>query len=125
MKHLLITACAVGLSACASMPSGSYPSPGTGTQAETLWGRAVARYSDRQHAALEYAIKCDADLVPQIKPCDVVVDELAEIDDLGAAVQNDGEQALLRQDLPRLNAAIRDLDAVADELSYTMQRSSP
>ena len=125
MKYHLVTASALALSACVSMPPDPSPLGGASTQAETLWGRAVARYSDRQHAALEYAIKCDADLAPQIKPCDVVVDELAEIDDLGAAVQNDGEQALLRQDLPRLNAAIRDLDAVADELSSAMQRRIP
>jgi hypothetical protein len=118
-KHCLVLL--VGLSACADLPKDFPNSTGSSTPPETLWGRAVARYSERQHAALDYAIQCDADLVAQIKPCDVVVDELADLDDLGAAVQRDGEQALLRQDLTRLNEVIRDLDAVGDELTIAMR----
>lgn len=121
MKKLMAVALALAVSACVNLPPDFPNSTGAGTQSETLWGRAVARYSERQHAALEYAIKCDAALSQDIQPCDVVVDELADIDDLGAAVQKDGEAALLRQDLPRLNEAIRDLDAVGDELTLAMR----
>jgi hypothetical protein len=121
MKSLVTAALVLALSGCANLPPDFPHSTGVSTQPETLWGRAVARYSERQHAALEYAIKCDAKLSPVIQPCDVVVDELAEIDRLAAAVQNDGEQALLRQDLPRLNQAITDLDAVGDEMAVAMR----
>ena len=123
MKHLIAAAVVLALSGCVNLPPDFPNSTGTSTQPETLWGRAVARYSERQHAALEYAIKCDAKLSAAVLPCDLVVDELADFDDLGAAVQNDGEQALLRKDLPRLNQAIRDLDAVGDEMALAMREA--
>ncbi len=125
MMRYALPALALAVSACAGLPSDFPNSTGAGTQEETLWGRAVARYSEHQHAALDYAIKCDAQLSADVQPCDVVVDQLADIDNLGAAVQKDGEQALLRKDLPRLNEAIRDLDAVGDELTLAMQRGVP
>lgn len=121
MKLLITAALVLGLAGCVNLPPDFPHSTGVSTQPETLWGRSVARYSERQHAALEYAVKCDAKLSSVVQPCDVVVDELAEIDDLGAAVQKDGEQALLRQDLSRLNQAIRDLDAIGDELALAMR----
>lgn len=120
MKRFAVPLTLLALSGCAS-PPGHPETAGSTTQPESLWGRAIARYSERQHAALEYAVRCDADLSPVIQPCDVVVDELADIDDLGAAVQKDGEQALLRRDLPRLNQAIADLDAVGDEFTLAMK----
>ena len=121
MNRLMTAALVLALAGCVNLPPDFPHSTGVSTQPETLWGRAMARYSERQHAALEYAIKCDAKMSPVVQPCDVVVDELAEIDDLGAAVQEDGDQALLRQDLPRLNQAIRDLDAVGDEMAIAMR----
>lgn len=121
MRHPALLCALLVLSGCADLPSDFPNSTGASTQAETLWGRAVARYSEKQHAALDYAIRCDADLSAAVQPCDVVVDELADIDDLASSVQKDGDQALLRQDLPRLNEAIRDLDAVGDEMTLAMR----
>lgn len=123
MKTLVSATLVLGLAGCVNLPPDFPHSTGVSSQPETLWGRSMARYSERQHAALEYAIKCDANLSSVIQPCDVVVDELAEIDDLGAAVQKDGEQALLRQDLPRLNQAIKDLDAIGDEMAVAMRET--
>lgn len=121
MKYLMASALVLALSGCINLPPDFPNSTGTSTQPETLWGRAMARYSERQHAALDYAIKCDAKLSARVEPCDVVVDELAEIDELGEAVQKDGDEALLRKDLTRLNQAIRDLDAVGDEMALAMR----
>jgi hypothetical protein len=121
MKTLVTVALVLVLSGCVNLPPDFPHSTGASTQPETLWGRAMARYSERQHAALEYAKTCDAAFSAEVKSCDVVVDEMAEIDDLAAAVQKDGEQALLRQDLPRLNQAIKDLDAVGDEMVVAMR----
>jgi hypothetical protein len=84
----------------------------------------VSRYSEHQKDAVDYAVRCDAALSAVVQPCDGVVDELAEIDKLAAAVQLDGEQALRRQDLDRLNEAIVDLDAIGDEIKLAILKGS-
>lgn len=114
----------VALTACV-LPPDNYPATRqVRTPADTLWTRAVSRYSEHQKDAVDYAVRCDAVLSATVQPCDVVVDELAEIDKLAAAVQADGEQALRRDDLDRLNEAIVDLDAVGDELKFTIMKGS-
>lgn len=126
MKLPTLALLALALTACAGpMAPPGYPVQSQSTTpADTLWTRAVARYSDRQKDALDYAIRCDAALAAKVQPCDLVVDELAEYDDLAAAVQNDGDAALKRGDLPRLRQAAADLDAVGDEITFAIMKGS-
>jgi mannose-1-phosphate guanylyltransferase len=93
-----------------------------GLSAQTQWTRALSRYSDIQKSAVDYAVRCDAALSEAVLPCDVVVDDMAAIDRVARVIPEDGEEALIQDDTDKLENAIGHLDAVTDQLTFTLMR---
>jgi hypothetical protein len=125
VRHLFaILGLGLSLQACTLPPMDTFQGERAGLSAQTQWTRALSRYSDVQDKAVDYAVRCDTALSGDVLPCDVVVDDMAAIDRVARVIHEDGEEALIQDDTDKLENAIGHLDAVTDQLTFTLMRGA-
>ena len=110
---LLLTGCAV-----LEPSSQATPPPAT------LWTEANARYSNEQHEAAQFALRCDRDPALFLSGCHTIVRDLNRIDQEAETVQEKGYGALGRQDMATLHQAIADLDELGEQMETLLEKES-